>query len=112
MKRGEIWTLRDNNYATKARPVVIVQTDLEYVFESVILCLFTTFESENIPTRVKVEPTAKNGLMKTSYVMTEKIVTVEKTLLDKQIGCLENDEMRKIAGKLAKILEIHKSDIE
>lgn len=25
--RGEIWTLRDDRYASKARPVVIVQSD-------------------------------------------------------------------------------------
>ena len=25
--RGEIWTLRDDRYASKARPVVIVQGD-------------------------------------------------------------------------------------
>ena len=27
MNRGEIWTLRDTQYASKARPVVIIQTD-------------------------------------------------------------------------------------
>lgn len=34
--RGEIWTLRDDNYANKARPVVILQAELEYSFDSVI----------------------------------------------------------------------------
>jgi mRNA interferase MazF len=112
MKRGEIWTLKDKNYAAKARPVVIVQADNENNFDSIILCLFTTFDSENIPTRIKIEPTSENGLEKTSYIMTEKIVTVEKTLLGKHIGNLSNNEMHLIAGKLAKILEIHKNDIE
>ncbi len=27
MKRGEIWTLQDKNYASKARPVVVIQSD-------------------------------------------------------------------------------------
>jgi len=48
MKRGELWTLKDRNYAVKARPVVIGQANLENDFDSVILCLFTTFESENM----------------------------------------------------------------
>ena len=39
MKRGEIWTLRDHNYASKARPVVIIQSDEHPSFDSVILCL-------------------------------------------------------------------------
>jgi mRNA interferase MazF len=47
MKRGEIWTLRDEGYAGKARPVVIVQADPGDFFNSVILCLFTTFESSH-----------------------------------------------------------------
>ena len=112
MQRGELWTLKDHNYAAKARPVVIVQADSENNFDSVILCLFTTFISDSILTRVKIVPTTENGLEKTSYVMTEKIVTVEKTMLGKCIGKLTDYEMHLIAGKLAKLLEIRKSDIE
>jgi mRNA-degrading endonuclease toxin of MazEF toxin-antitoxin module len=33
MKRGEVWTLRDDAYASKARPVVIVQADLAKILE-------------------------------------------------------------------------------
>ena len=112
MKRGELWTLQDKNYASKARPVVIIQADGESNFDSVILCLFTTFESDNIPTRVKIEPSAGNGLSQTSYVMTDKIITVDKLLLGKHIGSLTNNEMHLIAGKLAKLLAIQKKDIE
>jgi mRNA interferase MazF len=54
----------------------------------------------------------KNRLEKTSYVMTEKIITVAKNMLGERIGSLSNAEMRLISGKLAKVLEIHKSDIE
>jgi mRNA interferase MazF len=112
MERGELWTLQDRNYASKTRPVVIVQANSESNFDSVILCLFTTFDSENISTRLKIEPTSENGLEKISYVMTEKIITVEKTMLGRYIGKLTNDEMHLIAGRLAKILDIHKNDIE
>jgi mRNA interferase MazF len=112
MRRGELWTLQDRNYASKARPVVIVQADSENSFESVILCLFTSFDSDLVAARVKIEPSAENGLEQTSYVMTDKIVTVEKTLLGKRIGSLTRHEMSLVSGKLAKVLEIHKSDIE
>jgi mRNA interferase MazF len=90
----------------------IVQADSENSFDSVILSLFTSFDSDAIATRVKIEPSAENGLEKTSYVMTDKIITVEKTLLGKRIGSLTAHEMSLIAGKLAKVLEIHKNDIE
>ena len=111
MKRGEVWTLQDRNYASKARPVVIVQSD-ENPFDSIILCLLTSFDSENILTRVKITPNSENGLEKISYVMTEKLVAVEKTMLGKRIGNLSSKEMSCIAGKLAKLLEIHKNDLE
>ena len=112
MKRGELWTLQDRNYASKARPVLIIQSDNENIFDSIILCLLTSFESENVSTRLKIEPTSGNGLMKTSYVMTDKIVTVDKTMLGEHIGKLTDSEMHLTAGKLAKILKIYKSDIE
>jgi len=50
--RGEVWTLQDNAYAGKARPVVIIQAELEHSFGSVVICLFTSYESNHISTRV------------------------------------------------------------
>ncbi|MCL2801860.1 MAG: type II toxin-antitoxin system PemK/MazF family toxin [Treponema sp.] len=112
MKRGELWTLQDKGYASKARPVLVVQADIADNFDSIILCLFTTFNSDSISTRMKIEPSNENGLEKISYVMTEKIITVERVMLGKCIGCLSENEMHIIAGKLAKILDIKKADIE
>ena len=104
--------MKDRDYAAKARPVVIVQADIEGNFDSIILCLFTTYVSDDISTRIKIEPNTENGLEKTSYVMTDKIITVDKALLGNRIGSLSNNEMHQISGKLAKILNIHKNDIE
>ena len=86
MKRGEIWSMRDDLYASKARPVVVVQSDDHDEFDSVILCLFTTYESSNIETRVHVKRSRENGLNMDSFVMTEKIVTVNKNMLGERIG--------------------------
>lgn len=79
--RGEIWTMRDDLYASKARPVVIVQSDEIVGFDSVVLCLMTTFESSGMPTRVRVEASAENGLERTSFVMTDKIASVSRGML-------------------------------
>jgi mRNA interferase MazF len=111
MNRGEIWTLRDEGYAGKARPVVIVQTDAGGFFNSVILCLFTTFESSHIPTRVFVIANEINGLKKDSYIMTEKIVTIDKKELGEKVGVLTGEQMRSVSTQLAKLLDIHKDDI-
>jgi mRNA interferase MazF len=112
MNRGEIWTIRDDGYASKARPVIIVQTDPGEYFNSVILCLFTTFESSHIPTRIRVMPNETNGLRKDSFVMTEKLIAINKKELGEKIGVLTDEQMRQISRQLAKLLDIHKEDIE
>ena len=106
MKRGEIWTLRDDGYASKARPVVIIQSDEVNIFDSIILCLFTTFESNLITTRVRISADLSNGLRKDSYVMTEKIITVDKRELSERIGMLSASQMKDIADQLVVVLGI------
>lgn len=102
--RGEIWSMRDDLYASKARPVVIIQSDEISGFDSVVLCLLTTYESSGIPTRVRVESTVQNGLEKTSYVMTEKIASVSRAMLGRRIGMLEEEVMREVSEKVAVVL--------
>lgn len=104
MKRGEVWSLRDKQYASKARPVVIVQSDDYSTFDSVILCLFTTYDSSDIRTRVLIKASPHSGLFKDSYVMTDKIVTVDKAILGELIGYLTDDEMKMISEQLKAIL--------
>ena len=106
MKRGEIWTLRDRQYASKARPVIVIQNDEFDSFDSVILCLFTTFDSSQIKVRVPISPTPKNGLHSLSYVMTDKIVTVDKTLLGEKIGVVSDTDMETISEHLRAILAL------
>jgi mRNA interferase MazF len=106
VKRGEIWTLQDKNYASKARPVVIIQSDDHNSFDSVILCLFTTFESSDIDTRVLVKASAQNGLNRDSYVMTDKIVTVDKSILGETIGQLSESDMKAVSKQLKIILDL------
>ena len=104
MKRGEIWTLQDKHYASKACPVVVLQSDKHDSFDSVILCLFTSYESGDISTRVRIEPSSENGLQKVSYVMTDKIVTVDKSMLGKRVGVLSDDDMLAVSEQLRAIL--------
>ena len=73
--RGEIWTMRDDLYASKARPVVIVQSDKVSGFDSIVLCL-----------------------------MTDKIALVSRSMLGKRIGVLERDRIGEVSEKLALVL--------
>lgn len=102
--RGEIWTMRDDLYASKARPVVIVQSDEVSGFDSVVLCLLTTYDNADAPTRVRVEPSIENGLEHASSVMTEKIASVSRGMLGKRIGMLEEDYMDSVSRALRTVL--------
>ena len=104
MKRGEIWTLRDTGYASKARPVIVVQDESVATFDSIILCLLTTYDSRDVKTRVAIEPSEANGLEKRSFAMTDKIVTVDKNLLGEKIGTVSSQDLLHISFQLARIL--------
>ena len=96
MLRGEVWTMRDKGYASKARPVIVIQSNSIDSFDSVILCLLTSFESEDASTRVELEPSQRNGLERRSYALADKIVTVDKNLLGEKIGMLSFDDMTRV----------------
>ena len=85
---------------------MVIQSDEHDSFDSVILCLFTSFESGDISTRVPVEPSTENGLQKKSYVMTDKIVTVDKNMLDNRVGVLSDEDMVAISEQLKIILDL------
>ena len=104
MRRGEVWTLRDDGYASKARPVIVIQDEDVAAFDSIILCLLTTFDSDHLETRVSIEPSSANGLERRSYAMTDKIVTVEKGLLGQCIGRVSSEDMIRISAELMRIL--------
>lgn len=64
VQRGDIYLYRDDLYASKARPIVIVQSELVDEFGSVILCLMTSFKNSSVKNRIQIEPTRDNGLEK------------------------------------------------
>ena len=106
MKLGDIWTLQADGYASKPRPVLIVQSDDVTLFQSVVTCLITSYDSTAISTRVRLKPSDNNGLSKTGWVMTEKIVTVNRDLLGRRIGELSSEIMQEISRQVAHVLDI------
>ena len=107
MKRGEIWTVLGNSYASKPRPVLVVQANAtSHAFDSVIVCLFTSSRSDDIPTRVRIEASTHNGLQKTSWVMTDKVYAARKAELGERIGMLTDEHMREVSNQLRAILEL------
>ena len=106
MRRGEIWTVLADGYARKPRPVVVVQNDEIEGFDSTVVCLMTSFTSDDMTTRVKVPPTTQNGLIKKLGDDGEDSCSAHFSALGQRIGILEDDVMRQVEKKLAHVLAL------
>lgn len=104
--RGELWIARAELYASKVRPVLIVQSDEYDAYDSVITCLLTSYDSENDTARVRIEPDALNNLKSTSYVMVDKIFSFDKADLDRCMGRLSEEDLGRVSKKLRSVLEL------
>ncbi|HEY7297755.1 MAG TPA: type II toxin-antitoxin system PemK/MazF family toxin [Xanthobacteraceae bacterium] len=94
MKRGEIWTVAGGpNYASKPRPVVILQDDRFDDTDSLTVCPFTTDPTDAPLFRLPIEPTETNGLRARSRLMADKINTVPKTKVGSRIGRLADQDI-------------------
>ena len=94
MRRGEIWTVAGGQeYASKPRPVVIVQDDVFDATDSITVCAFTTNPVEAPLFRLSVEPTARNGLRTPSRLMVDKITTVPKSKVGAFVGRLDDEDV-------------------
>lgn len=104
MRRGELWTAVGDSYLGKPRPVLVVQDDACDFHDTVLACLITTVEPTQPDLRVRVEPTAANGLVKRSWVMLDKTMPVMKKRFGVRVGSLADEEMREVSEGLRIIL--------
>lgn len=97
MKRGEIWTIAGGkDYATKPRPVVILQDNRFDKTDSITICAFTSDPTDAPLFRPLVEPSDENGLRSACGLMVDKITTVPKGKLGKRIGWLADEDLVRV----------------
>jgi mRNA interferase MazF len=107
MNRGDVVTVRDDAYASKPRPAIVIQTDeITAAFESVVLVGLTTAHMPQAAHRVRIEPTPDNGLTATSHVMTEKPFTGRAERIGEHIGTVTPAQVEAIATGLGAVLGI------
>jgi len=95
--RGEIWTVAGGpGYAGKPRPAVILQDDDFDSLESVTFCPFTTDAVGAALFRLVVEPIRTNGLRERSWLMVDKITTVQRAKLGLKTGRLDDYDMARL----------------
>ena len=97
MKRGDIWTVAGGKaYAGKPRPAVIVQDDSFDATDSIVVCAFTTDETDAPLFRLPVSPSARNGLRSACRMMVDKITTVPKSKAGARIGRLDDEDILRL----------------
>lgn len=105
MFRGAVWTVAGgSDYTGKPRPAVIVQSDLYEGLKCVAICPLTSEIEEAIGIRPIVPANADNGLAASSRVMVDKIVTVPRIRLGRQLGALAEGDMARIDQALLTFL--------
>ncbi len=94
MRRGDIYTATARGaYSGKPRPVVVIQDDRFDATVSVTVVPFTTSEVEAPLLRIPVQPSDTTGLAETSQLMVDKVTTVPRTSLNRQVGRLSDADL-------------------
>lgn len=101
MKRGDLVTIVLKGDYGKPRPALVIQSNFFNEHPSTTV-LPVTSELRQAPLfRIEVQPSAGNGLKKTSQVMVDKVQTVPTEKVDQVIGHLEDAAMVTVNRALA-----------
>ncbi|KWO48654.1 growth inhibitor PemK [Burkholderia sp. MSMB1459WGS] len=93
MKRGSIVTVALQGDFGKARPALVVQTDLFADHPSVALLLMSSEIVDAPLIRITIAPSKLNGLRALSQVAVDKMFTVRREKIGQTIGRLEEEAM-------------------
>ena len=106
VKRGDIVVAAARGaFSGKPRPALVVQTDtLNPVHTSIIIAPITTEQRDFYPFRIKVDPTAANGLRHPSDIMLDKLFSVPRDNIAAVIGTLEREQLDDVNRSLLLVL--------
>jgi mRNA interferase MazF len=90
----------------KARPAVVVRSDLLAPLSYATILPLTTEMRPNVDFRLTVQPTRRNGLREPSQVMADWPYTVRIEVMGTVIGHLDAATMRRVTESLAVVLGI------
>ena len=99
LEKGDIIVIQNKNqtYTSKPRPAIVYQNSLfGKKVESVTIVPISSTLLDAEPFRITLLPNIKNGLIKPSQAMTDKLTTIHKSDIDKKIGIISNLQLQKI----------------
>ncbi len=106
MKRGDVVLAVLPGELGKARPAIVLQSDLlnDKGPSSFIVCPLTTTLSSQPDVRVMIEPSTRNGLREPSEAMVDKLIAASRQRLRTVIGHIDETVMRAIDRSLVLVL--------
>ncbi len=75
-------------------------------YASTVTVLPITRTKHDLPTRIEIEPDARNGLTETSYARCEDVRSVSHRRLVQRLGAVDELLLRQVAGVLRRFLEL------
>ena len=109
---GEIWLVdwspgRGSEQLGR-RPAVIVQTDPANRHPRYPNTIVVTVsrQGRQVPSHVRIEPTAENGLIAQSFVKCEQVLTISKARLKTRLGRFSPDDLARVAMALRVVLAL------
>ena len=100
MRRGELWTAAGGVYASKPRPVLIVQDDLFASTASVTVAPLTSALADAPLLRVRIAADQTTNLSTDSDVMVDKITTVRRSNVMDLVGRVSDERMLEVERAL------------
>ncbi len=105
LTRGDIMVCAPPGEYGKPRPAVILQADVFLAErESVTLCLVTTTSIHAPLFRTPIAPGKISGLLRPSFAMADKIMTVSRHRLRQRLGRLSDEEKRTLDAAVSRWL--------
>ena len=105
MRRGELWTAAGGtHYASKPRPVLVVQDDRFDATDSITICPLTSDPTEIPLLRIRLDPESGSGLAQPSSIMVDKLTTMPRSKLGKHVGKVSDTDMLTLARALVVFL--------
>ena len=105
MRRGELWTAAGGkHYASKPRPVLVVQDDRFDATDSITICPLTNDPTEIPLLRIRLDPESASGLAQPSSIMIDKLTTMPRSTFGQHIGNVSDSDMLALARALVVFL--------
>jgi mRNA interferase MazF len=93
IKRGDVVLCNLSGDYGKTRPAVVVQSDIfNPTHASIVVCPITSFLIDSPLFRLEIIQNKKNGLLKKSQIMVDKIISIKRDKICKKVGVISPTE--------------------